>query len=102
MTIEKNILFDNSLDEILDYIAVDNLDRAIAFNRELESKFYDLPYMPYKFRTSIYFDDEKIWDFIFRGYVIPYLIDDEADKIILLGIVKYRGDMGASRVKGVK
>ena len=46
--------------------------------------------MPYKFRKSIYFEDDNIRDYIYKGYVIPYLIDTEEDKIILLGMVKYR------------
>ena len=49
-----------------------------------------LPYMPYKFRPSIYFDDKDIRDYIFKGYVIPYFVDKTMDKIILLGMVKYR------------
>jgi len=43
-----------------------------------------------KFRPSIYFDDEAVRDFIFKGYVIPYLIDTYKDKIVLLSIIKYR------------
>jgi plasmid stabilization system protein ParE len=90
LTIEKNKLFEKSLDDIVDYIASDSLNRAIAFNRELESKLNNVTDMPYMFRKSIYFDDEDIRDFIFKGYVIPYLVDKIADKLVLLGIVKYR------------
>ncbi|MFK5975494.1 MAG: type II toxin-antitoxin system RelE/ParE family toxin [Sulfurovum sp.] len=90
MTIEKNKLFEKSLDDIVDYIASNSLNRAIAFTRELESKLNNLTDMPYMFRKSIYFDDEDIRDFIFKGYVIPYLVDEIADKLVLLGIVKYR------------
>ncbi len=32
-------------------------------------------------------------DCIFKGYVIPYLIDEINNKIILLGIVKYREEL---------
>ena len=46
--------------------------------------------MPHKFRKSIYFNDENIRDYIFKGYVIPYFIDTKHEKIVLLGIVKYR------------
>ncbi|MEA2027816.1 MAG: type II toxin-antitoxin system RelE/ParE family toxin [Campylobacterota bacterium] len=90
MQIYSNSNFDQSLDEVLDYIAKDSLDQAIAFNQELQKSFEALPFMPYKFRKSIYFDNENIRDFIFKGYTIPYLIDKEENCIVLLGIVKYR------------
>lgn len=44
--------------------------------------------MPYKFRQSKCFNDENIRDFIFKGYVIPYLIDKENNKIVILAIFK--------------
>ncbi|NEW60227.1 type II toxin-antitoxin system RelE/ParE family toxin [Sulfurovum sp. bin170] len=90
MIVEKGDKFDSKLDAVLDYIARDSLNRAIDFSVELEEKLNKLPHMPYKFRRSIYFDDENIRDCIFKGYVIPYLIDGINNKIILLGIVKYR------------
>ena len=88
MRVEKGASFERGLDAILDYIAEDSLNRAIAFVDALEEKLDGLPHMPYKFRHSIYFNDENIRDFIFKGYVIPYLIDEKNRKIILLGIVK--------------
>jgi len=88
MIVEKGESFERELDAILDYIAEDSLNRAIAFVDTLEEKLDELSHMPYKFRHSIYFNDENIRDFIFKGYVTPYLIDEKNRKIILLGIVK--------------
>ena len=93
MIVEKGDKFESRLDTILDYIAKDSLNIAIDFAMELEEKLEKLPNMPYKFRRSIYFDDENIRDCIFKGYVIPYLIDEINNKIILLGIVKYREEL---------
>jgi len=45
--------------------------------------------MPYKFRKSIYFDDENIRDYIFKGYAIPYLINEDNNEIALLDIIKW-------------
>ena len=90
MIIEKSRDFERDLDNVLDFIAEDSIDRALDFLSELEEKLAGLPCMPYKFRPSIYFDDDDIRDYIFKGYVIPYLIDKTMDRIILLGIVKYR------------
>lgn len=44
--------------------------------------------MPYKFRRSKSFDDDRIRDFIFKGFVIPYLIDEPNDTIVILAIFK--------------
>ena len=77
-----------ALDSILEFIAKDSVDRAVKFHDELYGKLYDLGFMPYKFRRSLSFDDENIRDFIFKGYVIPYLVDKRNDTIAVLGIFK--------------
>lgn len=50
----------------------------------------DLPNMPYKFRKSIYSEDDNVRDYIFIGYCIPYLIQKEQSRIVLLDIIKWR------------
>ena len=90
MKIYKNEKFISQLDDVLDFIAIDSLNQAIIFNRNLEIKINSILNMPYKFRQSIHFDDENIRDLIFKGYTIPYFIDEENRLIIILGIIKYR------------
>ena len=90
MLIEKSKKFDDDLTSVLDRIVLDSLNAALDLVDELEERLTALAYMPYKFRQSIYFDDENVRDYVFKGYVIPYFIDEGKDKIILLGMVKYR------------
>ena len=90
MLIEKSKKFDDDLESVLDRIVLDSLNAALGLVDELEESLKTLPHMPYKFRKSIYFDNEDIRDYIYKGYVIPYFIDMDMDKIILLGMVKYR------------
>jgi len=90
MQIEKSKKFDADLENILDHIALDSLSIALNFLDELQEQLITLPHMPYKFRKSIYFDDNDIRDYIYKGYVIPYFIDTNEYKIILLGMVKYQ------------
>lgn len=45
--------------------------------------------MPFKYRKSIYFNDNNIRDLIFKGYVVPYKIDTVKNQIIIIGINKY-------------
>lgn len=87
MKITLDDKFKNSLDNILDFIALDSLNQSKKFNRDLFKQIYKIPDMPYKFRKSIHFNDENIRDLVFKGYTVPYLIDDEV--IVVLGIVKY-------------
>lgn len=78
--------FKSELKNIIDFISDDSILRAVNFRDELLDKIYLLPNYPRIYRKSIKFNDENIRDFIFKGYVIPYLIDD--DKIVILGIYK--------------
>lgn len=47
-----------------------------------------LPKNPYPHRKSIYFDDEKINDLIFKGYTVVYTLSDDA--IMVFGFVKFQ------------
>ncbi len=71
---------------IFDFIAQDSENRAYEFMNELLNKFELIEDSPYAFRKSTKFDDDNIRDFIFKGYVIPYLVDD--DIVLILGIYK--------------
>jgi len=46
-----------------------------------------IPDMPYKYRKSFYHDSDNIRDMIFKGYTIPYMINE--DTIALLDIFKW-------------
>jgi len=89
MEIIKRDDFSIALDNILDYIAGDGVSYAIKFNRKLEKSINNIPHFPYKSRKSWYHDDEDIRDYIFKGYTIPYLIDNEKNQIVLLDIFKW-------------
>jgi toxin ParE1/3/4 len=89
MKIEKSEKFINSYQNLLDYIAEkDGINRTKKFAKNIENKIKSLTFMSYKFRKSYFYDDENIKDLVFKGYVIPYLIDN--DKIIILDIFKWR------------
>ena len=46
--------------------------------------------MPYAKRKSIYFDNDKIRDIIFKGYTIVYRINEEENCIEIFGFTKYQ------------
>ena len=87
MRIEKNPSFNNKLFLILKYIAINNPTNAKQFKRELDKKIYALVNMPFKYRQSIHYDDLNTRDLIFKGYTIPYIIDN--DVIVIIDIFKW-------------
>ena len=89
MKIAKDEVFDNSLEKIVLFIAKDSKRNAIKFKSKLQKKLNTLKDFPYKYRKSYYYSDENIRDFIFKGYTIPYLIDEENSVIVILDIFKW-------------
>ena len=79
--------FSSSLDDILDYIARDSLNRAIRFNQQLHRQIANIPEMPYKYRRSFHYESEQVRDMIFKGYTIPYMVNQ--DNIAILDIFKW-------------
>ena len=92
MIIDKLVEFQEELNDILDYIAEDNLKRAIEFNNQLKKQIDSIIDMPLKHRKSIHFNDKDVRDLIFKGYTITYYIDIDNAKIVLFGIKKYKKD----------
>jgi len=90
MRIETSRRFQNQLRSIVRFIALDSVEKARRFRRELTEQIRTLKQFPFRCRASIYFESELIRDLIFKGYVIPYFVDEENERIIILGIVKYK------------
>jgi len=86
---EFNALFEETLVSIIHYIMKDSVTASIIFEEELFEHLADLAHFPYKFRESFYYEDEQIRDYIFKGYTIPYLIDEENDVLVVLDIFKW-------------
>ncbi|MBU1667292.1 type II toxin-antitoxin system RelE/ParE family toxin [bacterium] len=90
MKIVKTKSFQESLENILSYIAEDKKSAAIQFNRDLNKKIKDLKDFPFMYHKSYYFDDEYIRDLTHKGYSIPYEVDLEKKIIAIIGITKYK------------
>jgi toxin ParE1/3/4 len=82
--------FVKSLSTIWDFIALDAQQRANEFAQSLRKKIETLPKSPYMYRKSIYFDDDTLRDLVHKGYVVVYKIDNANDRIVILGINKYK------------
>ena len=86
MTIIYNPEFDKQIIEIVNYIAKDKPNVSIKFALELEKAILNLVNFPYKFRKSIYFNDDNVRDMIYKGYTIVYEINSSNNTIEILKI----------------
>jgi plasmid stabilization system protein ParE len=93
MKIIKSRYFQESLKEILKTIAKDKKSAAIDFVKNINQKIEDITEFPMMCRASIYFDKDTIRDLIYKGYVIPYEIDEAQNIITILGITKYKKNL---------
>lgn len=73
---------------ILKFIAQDKLTGAKKFEKELNDTIKELVHFPYKFRQSLYFEEESYRDLIYDGYTVIYKI--ETEKILILEIFKWQ------------
>jgi len=88
MVIEKKPKYIYGLISILRYIKNDKPSAAKKFELELEKKIKNLSNFPYKFRCSIYFEDESYRDLVYDGYTVVYKVEHE--KILILDIFKWQ------------
>ena len=80
------------LDQV-DYIARDKPSAARKFKNDLlQSLDKDLK-EPFNYRKSIYFEDELIRDYIFKGYTIVFKIDMKNQMISVFGFIKHQASL---------
>ncbi len=86
MTLEKSDRFNGELQTIILFIALDNPNRALKFFDDLIAKIENIPLHPFSHRKRASLNNENIRELIFKGYTVPYYIDQTKNKIIILGI----------------
>jgi len=86
MKIIRTNLFIFQLQRSLIFIAKDKVSASKDFRSKLNKSIKEIIDFPYKYRKSIYFEDESIRDMIFNGYTIIYQIDKIKQQIKILEI----------------
>lgn len=86
MTIIYNPIFDKEVIDIVNYIAFDKPTASINFALELEKSILNIPNSPFKYKPSIYFDNENIRDMTYKGYTIIYEVNLGKNTIEILKI----------------
>ena len=82
MKIIKDRKYLTELQTILSTIVQDGVIRAKNFETELNAKIELLKDFPQMYRASIFYKDERVRDLIFKGYVIPYLLDMDQELLL--------------------
>lgn len=90
MKIKTSKTFRINLSKQIKYIAQDKPKAAKEFKNNLFSEIKKIPRFPYSYRNSIFFNDEKIRDLTFKGYVITFRIIAEENLIEVFGFNKYQ------------
>jgi len=88
MKIVRTQEYQSELLEILKYIANDKISASKTFRTELNKQIKNIPTFPYKYRKSIYFNDESIRDMTFKKYTINYEVDLNQNTIFIFSIFK--------------
>ena len=90
MRIKLTIEFNYDLKEIVDFISKDKPAAARKFKTELKKKIQKDLKHPFLFKKSIYFDDENIRDYVFKGYTVVFKVDNHLETVLVVAILKYR------------
>lgn len=80
--------FFETLANIRNFIAKDSVSRADDFTKNLHIQIEKIPSMPYSFRQNLDADNKQVRDLIFKGYVIPFHINEKTDTITIFFIYK--------------
>ena len=86
LILEQSDRFKEELEIIVNFIALDSVNRALEFFDNIIAKINNIPDNPYIYRKRISTNDENIRELIFKGYTVPFYIDKTDNKIIILGI----------------
>ena len=86
LVLKQSDRFKEELETIVNFIALDSVNRALEFFDHIIAKLNQIPTNPYIYRKRISTNDENIRELIFKGYTVPFYIDKSDNKIIILGI----------------
>lgn len=81
------------LDDQIRYISKDKPQAARKFKTDLIKNIKKDLKQPFHFKKSIYFEDENIRDYVFKGYTAVYQIDVEQNTIYVFGFIKHKNSL---------
>ena len=86
-TLHLSDRFVSELNSIIEFIVNrGDTQNAVKLQAEIYDKIETIPFMPYRFRQNLDTNDKHIRDLIYKGYKIPFRVND--NNIEILGIYK--------------
>ena len=93
MRIKLTIEFNYDLNDIVDFISKDKPLAARKFKIDLIKKLNSDLLNPFQFKKSIYFEDENIRDYVFKGYKVVFKVDIELETVSVVAILKHKNSL---------
>ena len=93
MNINFTKSFISDLDKQAHYISLDKPIAAKKFKQDLIRNLKKDLKFPFHFKKSIYFDDELVRDYIFKGYTSVYQINLKENSVEVFGFTKYKNSI---------
>ena len=93
MTVNISNEFLKLLADQVRYIYKDKPGAALKFRKDLLKNIKKDLKQPFQFKKSIYFDDENIRDYVFKGYTCVYEINVIQNTILIFGFIKYKDSL---------
>ena len=93
MKIKLTIEFNYDLNDIVDFISKDKPLAARKFKIDLIKKLNSDLLNPFQFKKSIYFEDENIRDYVFKGYKVVFKVDIELETVSVVAILKHKNSL---------
>jgi hypothetical protein len=75
------------------YIYKDKPRAAFKFRKDLLKNIKKDLKQPFHYKKSRYFDNENIRDYVFKGYVSVYEVDNEQQVVSVFGFIKYKDSL---------
>lgn len=93
MKISLDQTFLNLLNDQVRYISKDKPLAAKKFKKELIQNLKKDLQFPFNFKKSIYFDDDSIRDYVFKGYTIVYRIENNTGNVEIFEFIKHMNSL---------
>ena len=93
MKIILNRNFISDLDKQVLYISNDKPGAAQKFKKDLIRNLKKDLKNPFDFKKSIYFSDELVRDYVFKGYTSVYEIKENDSIVEIFGFIKHKNSL---------
>nr|WP_294923094.1 type II toxin-antitoxin system RelE/ParE family toxin [uncultured Flavobacterium sp.] len=75
------------------YISKDKPAAARKFKNDLLRNIRKDLKNPFLFKKSQYYNEENIRDYVFKGYVSVYYINEHENSVYIFGFIKYKNSL---------